>query len=146
MRSRLRKRLQRVASGLMLVATLAFLHQASITAVAQAAASTGSMPQAAVNVSGALHLHGHLAKLVHIHGGDNMLGHVHHPHHHDDDVDETGASQFWSLGGATAVMPALDMFAVSFDLQAVVRGQPRECLSGIEPDGLQRPPSTPGIA
>jgi hypothetical protein len=144
MRTRLRERLQKAASSLMLVAALAFLCQAVTTTAARAAVSMGSAPHPALVVSGALHLHGHLAKLVHFHGGDTTPGHVHHPHHGDS--DDANKSQFWGLGCASAVMPTMAIVAASFDLGTAVRGLQRDNLDGVEPDGLQRPPSTPGIA
>jgi hypothetical protein len=144
MRFRRRTCLQRVASGLMLAAIFAFLCQATIAVAAQAAAALGSAPQPAIVIDGPLHLHGHLGKLVHFHGGDTAAGHVHHSEHGQG--DERGASQSWSLGCVLAVMPPAGTVDVSLRVRAAVCGLPPDNLVGVEPEGLQRPPSTPGIA
>ena len=138
--------LRRIASGLMLMATLAFLHQSAVMAVSQAVAATGLMPHPAVTLSGSFHLHGNHSGLVHFHG-DNTPDHVHKtpdPHHHD--LDESSASLFWSVGCSTAVIAIMETAAVSVELASALRGATPKHLEGVEPVGLQRPPSTPSIA
>jgi hypothetical protein len=142
MRFRLHARLRRIASGLMLLAMVAFIQQSAIIAASQALASTGSMIDPAVTLSGSVHSHNSLARHVHIHG--NSVGHVHKTVDIDHDSDEA-STPFWSLGGASAVIPVMGISAVSF---VIVRAdeRPHVRLEGIRPDGLNRPPSTPSIA
>jgi phosphoribosyl-AMP cyclohydrolase len=141
MRFRLRARLRRIASGLMLLAVMAFVQQGAMIAASQALASVGSMSDPAVTLSGPVHYHDSLARHVHVHGSTS--GHVHKTADIDHDSDE-GSPPFWSLGGVSAVIPALVISAVSFE---IVRAdeRPHVRLEGIKPDGLNRPPSTPSI-
>src|SRR2546430_12914986 len=142
MRVRLHARLRRVASGLMLLAILAFVQQCAMIAASQALASAGSMSDPAVTLSGSVHYHNSLARHVHMHG--SPPGHVHKTTDIDHDSDETHAP-FWSLGYTSAVMPVIAVSAASFELvRADERLQMR--LEGVRPDGLNRPPSTPSIA
>jgi hypothetical protein len=114
--------------------------------VSRAAAAAGIMDDPAVTLSGPVHLHNHLAGHVHAHGGDNSAGHVHggpDPDHRDS--DEAASTPFWSLGGASAVLPVAATSGVPLDV--VVAGERLDVrLEGVEPDGLSRPPSTPSIA
>jgi hypothetical protein len=142
MRFRLHTRLRRIASGLMLLAMVAFVQQGAMIAASQALASAGSMIDPAVTLSGSVHYHNSLARHVHIHG--NSVGHVHKTADIDHDSDEA-STPFWSLGGASAVITVMVISAVSFE---IVRAdeRPHVRLEGIRPDGLNRPPSTPSIA
>jgi hypothetical protein len=142
MRFRLHTRLRRIVSGLMLLAMVAFVQQGAMIAASQALASTGSLIDPAVTLSGSVHYHNSLARHVHIHG--NSVGHVHKTADIDHDSDEA-STPFWSLGGASAVIPVMGISPVSF---VIVRGdeRPHVRLEGSRPDGLNRPPSTPSIA
>jgi hypothetical protein len=142
MRFRPYTRLRQVASGLMLLAMVAFVQQSAMIAASQALASAGFMSDLAVTLSGPVHYHDSLARHVHVHGSSS--GHVHKTADIDHDSDE-GSPLFWSLGGVSAIIPALVISAVSFE---IVRADQRPYvrLEGIRPDGLNRPPSTPSIA
>ena len=146
MQSRLYPRLRRIANGLMVLALGAFLQQGVLIAVSQVAATTGSMPEPAVTLAGPVHLHDNLAGHVHVHGGDNGAGHVHHPADLGQDDSGAGVGPFWSLGSTFAVLAMWTACAVSFDIVSKVERLPDGHLDGIEPDGLNRPPSTPSIA
>jgi hypothetical protein len=140
MQSRLYPRLRRIASSLMLLAMLAFTQQGAMIAASQALASAGSMIDPAVTLSGPIHYHNDLARHVHIHG--NSVGHV----HDSADIDADDASPpLWSLGGASAVIQVTAISVVSLE---IVRADehPHIRLEGIQPEGLNRPPSTPSIA
>src|SRR5262249_9553632 len=142
MRLRPHVRLRRITSALMLLATMAFVQQTAMIVASQALASAGSMSDPAITLSGSVHYHNSLARHVHMHG--SSAGHVHKTTDIDHDSDETHAP-FWSLGYTSAVMPVMGILAVSFQ---VVRAQERPYVrpEGIEPDDLNRPPSTPSIA
>jgi hypothetical protein len=138
--------MRRVASALMLAATAAFIQQGAMIAASQAAASGGFMPQPATMLSGPVHLHDNLAGNLHVHGSHNGAGHVHGPLDLDhDESDEGGKMLLWSCGHISAVMPAAAC-AVFCDVVRAVECLPQARLDGVEPDGLSRPPSTPGIA
>jgi hypothetical protein len=141
MRFRLRARLRRIASGLMLLAIGAFVQQGAMIAASQALASAGSMSDPAVTLSSSVHYHNELARHVHMHG--SSAGHIHKTTDTDHESDETHAP-FWSLGCTSAVIPVMGISVVSFQ---VVRAQegPHVRLEGVQPDGLNRPPSTPSI-
>ena len=139
MLSRCGPRFQRFVTAVLLTAALAFPYHSALAAMAQAAASTGSTNEPAVLVSGPVHQHGRLSGMVHVHDGDNTPGHVHH------DDEDAGMAQVWSLGCVTAVIPLAENLAVSFSVQSAVLGSARKTLVGVDPDGLNRPPSTPGI-
>ena len=126
----------------MLLATLAFVQQSAMIVASQALASAGSMSDPAITLSGSVHYHNSLARHVHMHG--SSAGHVHKTTDIDHDSDKTHAP-FWSLGSTSAVMPVMGILAVSFQ---VVRAHERPYVhpEGIEPDELNRPPSTPSIA
>jgi hypothetical protein len=139
--------LRRFASRLMLLAMAAFVQQATVIAASQARASAGIMPDPAIALSGAVHVHDGLAGHVHVHGGTNAAGHVHSGVDPDDDDDADGAGHppIWSLGCTSAVIPLMGVSAVA--LEAVRVGEcPHERGEGVEPAGLNRPPSTPSIA
>jgi hypothetical protein len=142
MRFCLHERLRRVASGLMLLAMGAFVQQSAMIVASEALASAGSMTDPAVTLGGSVHYHNSLARHVHLHG--NAAGHVHKTAEIDHDSDEA-STPFWSLGGSSAVIPVMAASPVSFE---IVRAdeRPDVRLEGIEPDGLNRPPSTPSIA
>jgi hypothetical protein len=145
MRLALHRQLRRTASMMMLLAAaVAFLAQGTMIAVSQAAAANGSMPQPAVIVSGALHYHDPLARHFHIHHDKDAAGHVHEPDDHDD--DGIARTSFVTLGTAAADIPAA---ATCTPACVVSDAQPcpiQARLKGVQPDGLNRPPSTPDIA
>jgi hypothetical protein len=143
MHFRLRARLQRIASRLMLLAMVAFVQQGAMITASQALAAAGSMIDPAVTLSGSVHYHDSLARHVHTHGHDSV-GHVHHAADIDHAADDNDAP-FWSLGGASAVISVMGTFLVSFKIVSVDE-RPDVRLKGIEPEGLNRPPSTPCIA
>jgi hypothetical protein len=126
----------------MLLAMVAFVQQSAMVAASQALASAGSLADPAVTLSGSLHYHNDLARHVHIHG--NPVGHVHTTADVDHDPDDA-STPFWTLGGASAVIPVIAISAVVFE---IVRAdeRPHVRLEGIRPEGLNRPPSTPSIA
>jgi len=142
MQSRRYPRLRRIASSLMLLAMLAFTQQGAMVAASQALASVGSMSDPAVTLSGSVHFHNDLARHVHAHG--SSAGHVHKAANTDHDSDEAN-TPLWSLGCTSAVIPATAISAVSFEIVRAAE-RPHVRLEGIEPDGLNRPPSTPSIA
>jgi hypothetical protein len=111
----------------------------------QAAASGGFMPQPATVLGGSFHLHDDLAGNLHVHGGHNGAGHVHGPGDLDHDESDEGQALVWSVGHASAVMPAVAS-AVLCDVMRAVECLPHSRLDGVVLDGLSRPPSTPGIA
>ena len=138
--------LRRLACRLMLLAMAAFVQQAAMIAVSQARASAGIMSDPAIALSGPVHVHDGLARHVHVHDGTNAVGHVHGAlDHDDDDADGMDQSLIWSLGYTSAVIPMMGLSAVP--LQAVPVGECRHQRGeGVEPAGLNRPPSTPSIA
>jgi hypothetical protein len=142
MQSRLYPRLQRIASSLMLLAMVAFVQQSAMIGASQALASTGSMSDPAVTLSGSVHYHNSLARHVHIHG--SSVGHVHNAADIDHATDEPN-TPFWSLGSTSAVIPVIAFSAVLFEMMKVDQ-RPHVRLEGVQPDGLNRPPSTPSIA
>jgi hypothetical protein len=130
----------------MLVAMAAFVQQGAMIAASQAAASGGFMPQPATMLSGPVHFHDNLAVNVHVHDGDKGAGHVHGPADLDhDDLDEAIKAPVCSIGHTCAVMPAI-AYAVVCGVGRAAEYLPEDRLDGVEPDGLSRPPSTPGIA
>ena len=136
------------AIGLMLLAALAFVQQGALIKESEAMAWAGILAAPAVELDGSWHVHDSLARHVHMHGGNNGAGHVHKAadHQHDEDVDGTAPTMFWTLGSAPAVMPVTPACVVSFAVANAI-GAPRQgCPDGFEPDGLSRPPSTPSIA
>jgi hypothetical protein len=146
MQLRLYLRLRRIASSLMLLAMGAFVQQGALIAVSQAAAVGGFMPQPATMLSELVHFHDNLAVNLHVHGSHNGAGHVHGPADLDHDAsDEGGKTLLWSCGHISAVMPAA-AYAVLCDVVRAAECLQHGRLDGVEPDGLSRPPSTPGIA
>ena len=143
MRLVLHRQLRRIASTVMLAATLAFLAQGTMIAVSQAAAANGSMPQPAVVVSGALHYHDGLARHFHVHHGKDAAGHVHEP----ADQDDAGVAQspLVTLGAATADIPAGTICTPAPTVSGAQPCPVQARLEGVRPDGLNRPPSTPDI-
>jgi hypothetical protein len=134
------------ARGLMLAAAVAFVQQGAMIIVSQAAAFGGSMPEPAVALSGKVHIHDQLACHMHMHRGHNAPGHVHNTADLDDDDADAGKTFFWSIGCTSAVLPAMEARSVSFEVVSAIRAHPLDRLDGVEPDGLNRPPSTPSIA
>jgi hypothetical protein len=144
MRFRLHARLRRIASGLMLLAMVVFVQQGAMIAASQALASAGSMVDPAVTLSGSVHYHNSLARHVHVHGSSHK-GHVHNAADTDQGTDDAN-TPLWSLGCCTsAVIPVMAISAVSFEMVKADE-RPHVRLEGIQPDGLNRPPSTPSIA
>jgi hypothetical protein len=144
MRSALYRRLRRIASTMMLAAALAFLVQGTMIAVSETVAASGSMPQPAVMVGGALHYHDGLARHFHVHHGNDSPGHVHDHADHDDDAAAHAA--LVSLGAVTADIPAA-MACVPAPVASDAQPCPIQArLEGVRPDGLNRPPSIPDIA
>src|SRR5262245_30972067 len=130
----------------MLVAMAAFVQQGAMIAASQAAASSGFMPQPATMLSGSIHFHDNLAVNLHVHDGDKGAGHVHGPADLDhDDSDEAIKAPVCSVGHTCAVMPAV-AHAIVCGVVRAAEYLPHDRLDGVEPDGLSRPPSTPGIA
>ncbi len=147
MRSGPMQRLRRFVSSLMLVAMAAFVQQAAMITLSQAAASLGSMPQPAVVLLGLVHLHDNLAANVHAHGSDHAVGHVHSYSDHDDhDSDDIGKTPFLSLGSTTAFLQGAGPWQAPLTIASTIEYLPQNLLDGIEPDGLSRPPSIPSIA
>jgi hypothetical protein len=138
---------RRLATTLMVLAALAFTHQGAAACVAQAAAATGVMIEPAVAVNGPVHYHGDLARHFHAHGDHAHDGHVHDATDADqDDVEKQASPVVCSLGVCCAVMPiAAACRLITVSSVGVAPASP-DAFSGIEPDTLQRPPSTPGIA
>jgi hypothetical protein len=130
----------------MLAAMLLFVQQAAMIAVSQALASIGVMHGPAVALSGPAHFHDGLAGHIHVHGGKNAVGHVHDAVDADDDDDVNGAdpAPIWSFGYTAAIIPLIEASAVAFNVLCV-RQCHHETGEGVEPDGMRRPPSTPGM-
>jgi hypothetical protein len=128
----------------MLLAMVAFVQQGAMIAASEALAAAGSMIDPAVTLSGSIHYHNNLARHVHVNGSHNSVGHVHNTSDSDHATDEAN-TPFWSLGCTSAVIPVMGISAVSFE---IVRAdeRPHVRLEGVQPDGLNRPPSTPSIA
>jgi hypothetical protein len=128
----------------MLMAMLLFVQQAAMIAVSQALASLGVMHDPAVALSGPAHLHDGLAGHIHVHGG--KIGHVHNAADADDDDDANGShhTPIWSFGHSTAVIPLMEMSGLAFRVLCVGECH-HESGEGVEPDGMQRPPSTPSM-
>jgi hypothetical protein len=138
--------LRRVASAMMLAAMVAFVQQGAMIIASQAAAAGDVMPHPATMLSGTVHFHDNLAVNVHVHGGGKGAGHVHGPADVDhDDTDEAIKAPVCSVGHTCAVLPAI-AHAVLCDVVRAAEYLPPKRLDGVEPDGLSRPPSTPGIA
>jgi len=131
----------------MLAATLAFIAQGTMVLVSQIAAANGSMPHPAVTVSGSLHYHDPLARHFHVHHGQDA-GHVHEPADHDADHDDDGVAHtlLVTLGAIPADLPAPITCAPSSVPSGASPCPVQARLEGIQPEGLNRPPSTPDIA
>src|SRR5262245_20897735 len=130
----------------MLAAMVSFVQQGAMIAASQAAASGGFMPQPATMLSGPVHVHDNLAVNLHVHDGDKGARHVHSPADLDhDDSDEAIKAPVCSVGHTCAVMPAV-AYTVVCGVGRPAEHPPCDRLDGVEPDGLSRPPSTPGIA
>jgi hypothetical protein len=134
----------------MLAVTALFTLQSGMVIASQAAAALGVMPQPAAPFSGPVHIHDGLAGHMHIHVGNAAAGHVHAAvvdrADVDQDDDANGTAPYVSLCSTAAVMPAPPFHAVSRDIGSVVTAQPHHPLHGVEPGGLNRPPSSPDIA
>lgn len=141
--------LRRIVSGLMLLAVSAFVQQNAMIAVSRAAAATGSMLQPAIALSGSIHLHDSLAGHVHMHAANSATGHVHGGANVDHDEDESGTTHkvpLSSIGGVAADLPVIRACAVSNEVVGTVDFLTHNFRDGIDPDSLNRPPSTPSIA
>ena len=130
----------------MLVAIAAFVQQSSMIVASQVAASRGLMAQPATMLNESVHFHDNLAVNLHVHRSHNVAGHVHGPTDVDDDEADDGGKvpAVFSAGHIFAVMP-LASCAVVCDSARTVELAPTDRGVGIEPDGLNRPPSTPGM-
>jgi hypothetical protein len=130
----------------MLMAMMLFVQQAAMIAVSQTLASVGVMRDPAVALSGPAHFHDGLAGHIHVHGGKNATGHVHNATDADDDDDMNGADHapIWSFGYTSAVIPLTEASALAFKVLCVGQCH-HEIGEGIEPDGMQRPPSIPSM-
>ena len=145
MRLSLYPNLRRVADAVMLVAIAAFVQQSSMIVASQAAASRGLMTQPATMLHESVHFHDNLAVNFHVHRSHNVAGHVHGPGDVDDDEADDGGKAFvFSAGHIFAVIPLVSC-AVLCDSARTVELAPTDRGVGIEPDGLNRPPSTPGM-
>jgi len=145
MRSSVCPNLRRVASAVMLAAMAAFVQQGAMIVASEAAASFGLMPQPATMLNASVHFHDNLAVNLHVHAGHNGPGHVHGPADVDHDKADGGGQAVVCSGGHTfAVMP-IPACAVIRDSARTVESPPIDRLIGIEPDRLNRPPSTPGM-
>jgi hypothetical protein len=111
----------------------------------QVAASRGLMAQPATMLNESLHFHDNLAINLHVHRSHNVAGHVHGPTDVDDDeVDAAGKVLVLSAGHIFALMP-LTSCPVLCDSARTVELVPTDRGVGVEPDGLNRPPSTPSM-
>ena len=137
----------RLACTLMVLAALAFTHQGAMAGVAQAAASVGVIVEPAVPVSGPVHYHGDVARHFHAHADQADVGHTHdHGDLDHDDGDKHASPAICAIGVCCAVsaspvncvLPVAHAIRIAPGFDAAV--------SGVEPDNLQRPPSTPSIA
>src|SRR5262245_32729621 len=139
---------RQTAFGLMLLAVLAFVQQGAMIRASEALAWAGVLASPAIELDGPIHIHDGLARHVHMHGGNNGAGHVHQPadHHHDDDADDAGPTMLGTVGCASAVIPVAQTCGVVLAVVSALSAPPQGRLEGIEPDGLNRPPSTPSIA
>lgn len=146
MRPRLHTFLRAIARSLMLLAALAFVQQGALVAATQVAAATGLLPQPAVTLSGPSHVHGDIVRQAHVHAGNNAAGHVHDADDSGHEKDEATGAPMWCLSLTSAVVPTVAACAVPANVATVVEAPPHGRLIGIEPDGLNRPPSTPRIA
>jgi len=131
----------------MVLAALAFTHQGAMAGAAQAAASVGVMIEPAVTVSGPVHYHGDVARHFHTHDDHAGAGHTHgHADRDHDDTDKHASPTICAIGvccavvglPATCVLPVAHAIRIAPGFDAPV--------TGVEPDNLQRPPSTPSIA
>jgi hypothetical protein len=137
--------LRRIATSLMLLAIAAFVQQGGMIIASQAAAFAGFMPQPAIPLSGAMHVHEGLAGHVHAHAGHNEPGHVHGPVDDHHDSDDAVITPLCSLGCTCAVMPVIGE-CIALLTAPGFEPLPHERFAGFEPEGSTRPPSTPSIA
>src|SRR5712691_930765 len=145
MRFRLYPGLRRIAVSLMVLAMAAFVQQGAMITLSRALASAGCIPDPAITLNGPVHFHDHLAGYVHVHGSNNAAGHVHNAADPDDDADGTADMSVWGIGCTSAIIPMMEALPASS--KVVSAGDCRhERVEGVEPDGLNRPPSTPSIA
>ncbi|OJW61596.1 MAG: hypothetical protein BGO65_09370 [Afipia sp. 64-13] len=137
-------RLQTIARTIMFMAISALLLQNVMITVSQAAALSGVMPEPAVALNGSMHYHGNLAGHVHEHDGD-IAGHVHVPSAPDHD-DDSGLASSYMLFGLSVAIPDFIVLTSPTGIIGSVQLPRSECVDGIDPGGLIRPPSTPSIA
>jgi hypothetical protein len=137
--------LRRFAASVILLAAIALVHQGAVTAVSQAAAAIGLMPEPAVKLSEIVHYHGNLARHVHTHDGD-QIGHVHDPVGIDfDGSDSRVSAAVFALGVASVIVPVAASCPLTFARAARIALPLSNRLTGIDPEALSRPPSTPSI-
>ena len=145
MRSSLCPNLRRVASAAMLAAMAAFIQQSAMISASEAVASCGLMPQPATMLNASVHFHDNLAVNLHVHASHNGAGHVHGPTDADhDEADDGGKALVFSGGHIFAMMP-VPACAVLCDSVRTIELHSIGRVVGFEPDGLNRPPSTPGM-
>jgi hypothetical protein len=130
-----------VAISAMLMAMAAFVQQSALILVSQGSASIGLMPQPAVVLAGQLHFHDHLAGNIHVHA-DSPAGHV----HDGADTDEAVHALLCCLACTSVLVPLPGSCPIPVQQTKAVELPPTDRLIGVEPDGLNRPPSTPSIA
>lgn len=146
MQMRLHIFLRPIARSLMLLAMVAFVQQSALVAVSQAAAATGLVPQPAVKLSGQVHFHDDVVRQAHAHTGHNTAGHVHGGGNAGNETDEATDAPMWCLSCTSAVVPMAVLCSIPIESAEAIEAAPHGSLIGIEPDGLNRPPSTPNIA
>lgn len=146
MQYRPQHRLRRFARTIMFVAISAFMLQGVLISISQAAATTGTMLEPAVTLSGSLHYHDQLAGHVHDHGGEGAVGHVHDGLGSDHEDPGAGSSSSWSIFSSSITIPTVVATIPSSDLVSRVGLPTRVSADGVEPAALTRPPSTFSLA
>jgi len=96
-------------------------------------------------LNASVHFHDNLAVNLHVHASHNGAGHVHGPTDADhDEADDGGKALVFSGGHIFAMMP-VPACAVLCDSVRTIELHSIGRVVGFEPDGLNRPPSTPGM-
>ena len=131
----------------MLLAVTAFLVQGADAIVARAGAAVGYIPQPAHMATGMLHFHGHISHVVdHDHDHGDEAGHVHDPANPLHPEDAGGDLLVWSVTGTAAILPLAVVVTIVRPATAKPQASLQARLTGVEPEGLCRPPSIPSIA